>query len=391
MTLVSCFGNLKRQAGLAGLMMIILFFAGCSDSSRNSASGESINIGYFGDFSGEYQVEGSHSLEGLEILWRMNPRLDNGTELNILVQEQGQTPAESKRLLQEFAEAHDLAALLIGSSSETLLNLKAAIEELELPVIAILATHSELTTDSEFINQLCFTDKQQAKVAALFARDELLLRNAAIVFDPESTYSTYLATEFVNTYDATGGNITGLHEHPAINDELLEAMVSAGTDFLYLPLSAAKVMDIIERVNDMKWSPQLMGTDGLLANIQKQHPDSVREVEGMYTTDLMSYEGEFIISTELGKKAARLYRKTYGREADPYAGLGGEAYEILRKAMNRCSDPRNRACINVKIRSTDNFNGFVSRVSIDSQGNAKRPVFVNTIKDGILEYVVKVY
>ena len=91
---------------------------------------------------------------------------------------------------------------------------------MEVPVIAIVATHNELTTDSRFINQLCFTDTQQANVAALFARDELLLRNAAVVYDPDSSYSTNLATEFREMYEATGGRVTGFHKKAHLDDDV---------------------------------------------------------------------------------------------------------------------------------------------------------------------------
>ena len=43
------------------------------------------------------------------------------------------------------------------------------------------------------------------------------------------------------------------------------------------------------------------------------------------------------------------------------------------------------------IRSIENFEGIMAKISIDASGRATRPVYVNTIKNGLLDSVVKVY
>jgi hypothetical protein len=78
-------------------------------------------------------------------------------------------------------------------------------------------------------------------------------------------------------------------------------------------------------------------------------------------------------------------------EENTFTGLGVEGYAILVHAMNQCLPATDRQCINTEIRSTENFAGTMAKISIDTNGRAKRPVYVNTIKNGLLDSVVKVY
>jgi len=59
--------------------------------------------------------------------------------------------------------------------------------------------------------------------------------------------------------------------------------------------------------------------------------------------------------------------------------------------MNQCLPGTGRQSINTAIRSTKNLEGTMAKTSIDSSGKATRPVYVNTIENGLLDSVVKVY
>jgi branched-chain amino acid transport system substrate-binding protein len=71
--------------------------------------------------------------------------------------------------------------------------------------------------------------------------------------------------------------------------------------------------------------------------------------------------------------------------------LGVEGYAILLDAMNRCSDPADRQCLNNQIRSTTNLIGLTGKITITSNGKAQRPFYINSIKGGLARFIVKVY
>ena len=112
----------------------------------------------------------------------------------------------------------------------------------------------------------------------------------------------------------------------------------------------------------------------------------------MLAIDFFSHKAGF---TRFGEKARDAYRKTpEGKKRTlptTYSTLGVEGYALLLGAMNRCFDPADRECINGKIRSTDNFQGIMGNITIGPDGRAERPLYINTIKDGRSEFIVKVY
>jgi branched-chain amino acid transport system substrate-binding protein len=115
-----------------------------------------------------------------------------------------------------------------------------------------------------------------------------------------------------------------------------------------------------------------------------QHSEELDLVNGMLATDFFAHGMPL---TTFGKKA----RESFKGEPTVFAGLGIEAYAIMLNAMNHCSDPADRECINKQIRSTTNFTGIVGKITIGPNGKAQRPLCINSIKGGRSKFIVKVY
>jgi branched-chain amino acid transport system substrate-binding protein len=119
-----------------------------------------------------------------------------------------------------------------------------------------------------------------------------------------------------------------------------------------------------------------------------QHNNEIDLVDGMLATDFFA---NLMPLTPFGKRARDKYREKYKSTATAYAALGAEGYAILLNAMNRCSDPADRECINNQIRSTTNFTGIVGNITIGPNGKAQRPLTINSIQGGQSKFIVKVY
>ena len=74
-----------------------------------------------------------------------------------------------------------------------------------------------------------------------------------------------------------------------------------------------------------------------------------------------------------------------------YTSLGAEGMSFLLGAMDRCGDSGDTACINSKLHNTNGFLGINSKITINTEGKAERPIFINRIVDGKLEFKVMVY
>ena len=127
-----------------------------------------------------------------------------------------------------------------------------------------------------------------------------------------------------------------------------------------------------------------MVSDGLLSTVLAKYKKEVHLLDGLLATDFYSYEAPL---TSYGKRA----KSQFKGKGTSYTVLGLEGYALLADAMNRCSDPGDRACINTRIRSTPDFTGVMGKISIGSDGKATRALFINAIHGGKMKYIVKVY
>ena len=132
----------------------------------------------------------------------------------------------------------------------------------------------------------------------------------------------------------------------------------------------------------------MMGSDGLISTMLAQHKEEIDLVDGMLATDFFAHGMPL---TPFGKRLKDKYKEKHKDSRTPYMSLGAEGYAILLNAMDRCSDPADRECINNQIRSTTNFTGIVGNITIGPNGKAQRPLTINSIQGGRSKFIVKVY
>jgi len=350
-------------------------------------SGRTINVGIIAPFSGSDFAKGEDGLKGVKTAIKMQPLLDNGDRIELIVRDDQDDPDKAVKALEELVKTEQVTAVVTFSSSGPVLAMAGIAKALKTPILAALATHPDVTKNNGYVSQLCFDNVFQGQVAALFVRDELLVDRVAVFRTSSSFYSRNLAIEFENKFTSLGGRTTdsiALQENPANIAALLNGVREKDPELLYLPLAASDVIAIIQELDQMGWKPRLMTSDGLLATVVSQHKEQLGLLDGLLATDFFHHYSQ---RTKFGKRATKAYK---GRGTS-YGALGVEGFAILLHAMNRCHDPADRECVNRQIRSTTDFEGLIGRISIDSDGKAHRPLVINAIKNNKLEYIVKVY
>ncbi len=376
---------------LVFILMTTMMVAACEREPAIEPSGNTISIGIIGPMSGDDLAKGQEGVKGIKAAQQIQPYLANGDALEFIIEDDENNPDQTVELLKWMVEEKKVAAILLMSTSASALKAGAYADGHKIPVLTLLATHTDVTKDRQYISQLSFDNSFQGQVTALFVKDDLLLDRVAVISDNDSHYSTQLAGEFIRKFTAVGGTITGsliVDEVSGNYAEALEKLKNDGTELLYMPIEADQVLNVIRAVKEIKWEPELMGGDGLLATVVNQHRDQVRDLDGMYATDFFS---KHMPLTNYGEQALKTYGKMFDGDISTYAGLGAEAYKVLLNAMNGCTTVINRECISKNIRRTKNLTGIVGRISITGEGRGVRPLIVNAIRSGELRYVVKVY
>ena len=376
-------------------LLILIFSAfclfGCDQKPAVKPSGKAIKVGIIAPFSGPVSAYGEESLKGIRIAMQLQPYLQNGSRIELVVADDRNDPALTVELLSKLVENDKVAAIITFSSSSPVLAMAKVADEYQTPILAGLATHPDVTKYNNFISQLLFDDDFQGIVAALFVRDDLLIDTVAVFNNPTSAYSSHLAAEFERKFKSIGGEITdtiSLTEESADLSKIIERVHDHSPELLYLPINVKDVLRVIREVRKLDWKPKMMGADGLISTMLAQHDEDIDLVDGMLATDFMAHGMPL---TPWGERARKLYREQYEDTRTAHAAIGAEAYAILVNAMNRCSDPADRECINKQIRSTTNFTGIIGNITIGPNGKTQRPLCVTAIKGGRSKYIFKVY
>ena len=380
-------------------LLILIFFAlwlnGCDQKPVIEPSGKTIKIGLIAPLSGPDDTKGTEGLRGIQFAIQIWPYLQNGDRIELVTADDRNDPALSVQSLKNLIEKNRISAIITFSTSDPVLAMAKVADDYKTPILAAIATHPDITAQSGFISQLCFNDHFQGTTAALFVRDELFIDKAAVFSNPRNAYSSDLAAKFESKFKSIGGEITDwvhLKEGTVDLPETLKWVHYNRPELLYLPIGAKDVLRIIREVRNLHWKPQMMGSDGLISTMIAQHKKEIGLVDGMLAIDFFAHGMPL---TPFGEQLRDKYEEMYKGKAriasTTYSLLDVEGYALLLDAMNRCTDPADRECLNNQIRSTDNFTGFMGNITIGSDGKAQRPLCINSIQNGITEFIVKVY
>lgn len=381
---------LTRKLSISVLVSMVFLLWGCDSAPPPiTPSGNSVKIAVIGSFSGGDSHIGESGLRGVKTALAIQPLLINGDKVELVILDDASSPSSIERIIKELV-TEKIAAVLLLSRSEIALELAASIKALNLPVIATVATHPDLTRDNDLLIQLSFNDNAQGTVAAMFARDELLTERAAVFSQPASPHSTHLADTFIRTFKNTGGKLvahTKLGDTPVDLPATLEWLKQQETDIIYWPVQSEALLTLAQTAQGIGWAAHSIGSDGLLSHFilsQKEHIDLI---DGIMATDVYSSE---IMVTETGKKAIATYNSLFDDEGTTFAALGIEGMTLLEKAMNTCPELTDSQCLQDTLRSGITFEGIMSTITITSDGKAVRPVYINGIQGGRLVFIAKV-
>ena len=382
---------MKNLVYFSILICIVFWLGGCEQKPAIEPSGKTIKIGIIAPFSGSDHAKGKEGLKGMQVAMLLQPYLQNGDRIELVVEDNKDDPALTAKLLKKLVKEVKVSAIITFSSTSPVLAMAKVADEYSTPILATLATHPDITKHNGFVSQLCFDDDFQGTVAALFVRDDLLIDKVAVFSNPGSVYSSHLAAKFESKFKSIGGEITdtiSLTEETGDLSKIIKNVRDNTPELLYLPISAKDLVRIIREVRKLDWKPEMMGSDGLISTMLAQHKEDIDLVDGMLATDFFAHGMPL---TPFGNRARNKYRENYKETRTSYVALGAEAHAILLNAINRCSDPTDRECINKQIRSTANFTGILGRITIGPNGKVQRPLVINSIQGGRSKFIVKVY
>jgi branched-chain amino acid transport system substrate-binding protein len=378
---------IKIKQFIVALFLVIA--SGCDQVAEIKPSGQSVKIGFIGNID-ETAAATIHSLQGIQVVQKDQPLLNNGDKIVLVIKDQGNDEHELKKVIHELVTIEKVSAILISSKTRLTKQTIDYADSFKLPIMALVPSQSNIDLNTRYIFQLGLNNKVQASVAAFFFRDELLIDKAAIFVDRSNPDSSFLANKFKDKFTLTNGELMGVHTLSELNKKTLQQLKNKQTEALYLALNAQAVLNVTRLLDELDWSPKIMVSNGLIDIILSKFKDEKDLIDGIYTTELYSDSDEYATISDWGLKLEKLIKSNF-ENASTFTALGAEAYALLTNAMNQCIPSSDQQCITNKLLVTKKFEGFMTRISISKNGKTERPVFISKIENGFLLPIVKVY
>jgi ABC-type branched-subunit amino acid transport system substrate-binding protein len=357
------------------VLVSVLFLTSCDNTHTIVKNGKTIQIGVLVPLSGKNKRFSQQSLAGLNAAKDMQTYLRDGTAVEFIILDTKSDLSEARKVFYTLKK-QKVKAIISLMGSDMMLAMHSVFQENKIPVIVTLATDNKIVNLSDNIAQVCFTNKMQALVAAHYLRDEILLSNAAIIYDRSNHYSYALAKEFKKYYQSIGGKVDyylSINTPKELNK--FKNQKNIGTDTLYITTNVVMTLDIIKIMKQKFPRLKYISGDGLLSSAKALDKVDGSILDGVYVTE------HYALNGKKDKKIKDLEKTLHkeGYDESSYAFLAYDGYLLLYSALNQCKDLKTQ-CINNSLQNSEIIHGSSGNFNI-RDGEAQRRIFVDKIQD----------
>lgn len=349
----------------------------------NTASGNTIKIGMVASLSGDQKAWGEDSYSGAKMaVEEFNAAGGlNGKKVELLVGDSTSKPEPAKSAAEKLISDGVLAIVGEVASGHTIQIAKSAFQK-GIPVVAIGATRTDLTTEGANVFRVCYTDQFQGPVMAKFAYEELGIRNVALVTDNKQPYSQGLSKDFGKYFKKLGGQVVAEVFYESGQTQFsgqLTELKAKNPDGLFLSGYFPEVGPIAQAARQAGITVPLLGGDGW---------DSPQLLESGGDAILGSYFCNHYNNADNRPEVAAFLKKWRAANGgkDPgttMAALGYDAMMLTLDALKRATAPNSKALM-AAIEDTTGFRGVTGDITLKGmQGNPpKRAIVVEVTKMG---------
>lgn len=357
----------------------------CGAMGASTAAAQEIKIGVVLPLSGPLSGYGQPSQKGVELIQSITPTLKNGDTVKLIIIDNKSDKVESANAMQRLVSSDKVDAVIGEVTSTNTLAMTKIADDTKTPLVSPTATNDRVTRNHPYVSRVCFSDSFQGVVGANLASRDLNAKTAAIIFDSSNDYSVGLAKAFRNQFKKNGGVIPIEVQAPAGSKDFkaqLASVKSHNVDMIYMPIYYTEGALIAVQAKQMGLQKPVVGGDGLAAD-QVFFDVGKDAVNGYMTTDYYSPNAK--TQTPAGASFIKAWEEKYKQPTHTWGAMTADAYNVIINAMNQCTDPKDRVCVNEKIRATKDFQGVTGTLTLNN-GDAVRSAVINEVQNGKLAF-----
>jgi branched-chain amino acid transport system substrate-binding protein len=344
---------------------------------------EAVPVGVCLPLTGNLGSSGQSIWEGIRIAHKMCPRvLDRPVALKTA--DTRSERAEAANAVFRLLEKEEVAALIGEMTSVCSVAGSRFAGRRVVPMVATAATSPPVVQGESCVFGASFTDTDQAIRAVKLALRHLDARTAAIVYDMAQEDSIRLAACFKNEFARAGGTIlsemrlkTGDRDFTAQINQIMKTR----PEIIYAPVCHTECALMARQVRGAGLNTPIVAGN-------RAHAPELVELGGESVENLLftSHFHEGMVRTEMWGKFRRMCEIQTGREPQEGHFRGAEAYFLILNAIRKSGsiDP---ARIGKALSCMTDFDGVAEMITINNDGTARSPVFVNQVKHGKFVHV----
>lgn len=310
----------------------------------------------------------------------------NGNKINLIVRDDKGDATEAANVTRYFIDREQVA-LIVGPVITPCVMASAPIaQEAGVPIITPTGTGDAITAIGEYVFRAAYKDSLQGSAMARFARENLGLSTAAIIYDIANDYSVGLMNAFRNTFEELGGEIVTIQSYTTGDRDFsaqLTSILIANPQGLFIPDYHSAAGPILLQASQFGIDAVKLGVDGWDSPDLK--PLSGGNDEGGYFINHYSPQDTRPATVEFANK----YKTLYNQEPDALAALGYDAIQIVKAALEKANSTDHDA-IKDAMGTVKGVVAATADIDMDPEGTPYKPLVILQIKDGAPVLVDKV-
>jgi branched-chain amino acid transport system substrate-binding protein len=304
-------------------------------------------------------------------------------KVKFIVEDDENKPESTATVFQKLINQDQVVAI-IGSQSSKCSNAGAPIAEAAgVPQISPWSTNPNVTKGKQFVFRACFIDPFQGKVVALFAKDRLKAKTAAVLYDVASDYNKGIAEVFKAEFAKAGGKVVAFETYTTGDKDFsaqLTKIKATNPDVLFLPNYFNEVPLQAQQAHKLGLRAKLLGSDSWdnETDLLKVSP---ADLEGAYFSNHYSAN----VKNPVSDKFVASYQKKFGMKPDAAGALTYDAALIVFEALKKAGQIDRKAVRNA-LASIEGFKGVTGTITFGGNPDPVKSAVMIRISGGKFVY-----
>jgi branched-chain amino acid transport system substrate-binding protein len=373
------------------LLSLILVISMTLSACGGAGAGDTIKVGGIGELTGDIPAVGASFKNAAEMAVKdINDAggLEVGGkkyQVELIIEDNAGKADQSASAAQKLITQDNVIAIIGPNASRYAIPASEIAESSKTVLISPWSTNPKTTLDAKtnepkkYVFRAAFIDPFQGRVVAKFALDNLMAKNAAVLYDVASEYNKGIAEYFKQTFEENGGTVVAFETYTTGDKDFtaqLTKIKETNPDVIFLPNYYSEVPLQIQQAHRLGITVPFLGSDSWGSSELLTLCGA--DCEGYYFSTHYAADN----ATPVAKEFIDAYTAKYGNTPDDVAALTYDSFGLLWQAL-QTAGKIDRQAVRDGMANIANFEGVTGTMQFqEGSGDPIKSAVILQIKDG---------